>query len=129
MIARDSSNCEKMGIVLKEFGFGNANITQQDLEKQYAVIQLGVDPNRIDILNDIDGVEYPEIKQHHTTGTVHGEPIKYIGLEQLIANKRSTGCSKDEIDVVQLLSIKEKMDHARDLEAQKQKRTGPDTVM
>ena len=42
---------------LKAFGFGSLDVETEDLITTGRVVQLGVKPNRIDILNSISGVD------------------------------------------------------------------------
>lgn len=44
---------------LADFGFGNANISKEDF-LHGMVVQLGYPPNRIDLINSPDGVDFAE---------------------------------------------------------------------
>ena len=59
-IGRSDNNADLMLSVLKEFGFESAGITKEDFLTEGRIIQLGVSPVRIDIMNSIDGVLFEE---------------------------------------------------------------------
>jgi hypothetical protein len=92
-------NAERMLLVLQQFGFGSLGITVEDLIKPGQFVQLGYVPGRIDLLNQISGVETEAIWEHRVHGTLQGLSVAYIGRAELIANKRATGRGKDIDDL------------------------------
>lgn len=95
-------NALKALSVISAFGFSSLNITESDLEKPGAVIQLGFSPVRIDIITELDGVEFEEC--YSKKGKSNFDEIEFdiIGLEDLIKNKKATGRHKDLDDVEHL---------------------------
>ena len=73
------------------------------LEDSGVVFQFGIPPNRIDLLNDIDGVSFDDAWPRRTEvmiGDVADRiPLSYIGLDDLIVNKRVSGRPKDLDDL------------------------------
>jgi hypothetical protein len=63
----------------------------EELLEPGLVLQFGVPPNRIDLLNRIDGVEFPECRDGKVFLTVSDDngdfPAYLIGIDQLIRNK------------------------------------------
>ena len=57
LIRRTSDNAMRVIEALKVFGFASLGITSDDLLSEGRVIQLGVRPNRIDLLNFLSGVD------------------------------------------------------------------------
>src|SRR5260370_33250720 len=53
-------NVQRILRLLAEFGFGSLGIRGQDLLSPGEVIQLGVNPNRIDLLNSISVVSFED---------------------------------------------------------------------
>src|SRR5438874_3898833 len=53
-------NAEKMINVINDFGFGSLQLKKEDFLKEHYITQLGFEPIRIDILNDLDGVSFSE---------------------------------------------------------------------
>jgi hypothetical protein len=67
------------------------------------ILQFGVPPQRVDLLNEIDGVSFAEVWESKiaTTITVPGAPfeIHMMGMDALLKNKRASGRPKDIQDV------------------------------
>ncbi|MCF8151783.1 MAG: nucleotidyltransferase [Burkholderiaceae bacterium] len=101
-IDRDTENAARLMQVLEAFGFGGLGLSQQDFETREHVVQLGYPPFRIDLLTDIDGVEFAQAWPRRETITHKGVPLQFIGLEDLKANKRSVGRPRDLDDLDQL---------------------------
>src|ERR1051325_450768 len=59
-LRRDEPNADKMVRVIHEFGFAATGIMREDFLKPDFVIQLGVEPNRIDLLTGISGVSFSQ---------------------------------------------------------------------
>jgi predicted nucleotidyltransferase len=67
------------------------------------ILQFGVPPNRIDLLNRIDGVSFPECwgPRKEVDLSLRGRrfPVNYIGRQQLIKNKEAARRDKDLDDL------------------------------
>jgi Nucleotidyl transferase of unknown function (DUF2204) len=87
---------------LAEFGFGNVGITAEHLQDPDAVIQLGYEPNRVDLLTGIDGVSFAEAIQDSLPVVFAGTPIRVISRKHLIVNKRTVARPRDLVDAVEL---------------------------
>lgn len=104
-ISRDKANAAKMLAALHDFGFADVGITEGDLLQSDRVIQLGYEPNRIDILTGITGVKFKDAWGKKVQGTISGERTYFIGREDLIVNKRATGREQDIVDANLLENI------------------------
>jgi len=106
---REHDNAVSLFKALEEFWQGDVPQLEDpsELEKRGVIFQFGVPPNRIDLLNDIDGVEFESAWRRRTRVTLEGQsggiPFSYIGLEDLIQNKRASGRPKDQEDLPFLL--------------------------
>jgi hypothetical protein len=69
--------------------------------------RIGVRPNVIELLTQIDGVSFEEAFAGHRTFEIDGRRIPYIGRAALLANKRAAGRAKDLADVEWLESHEE----------------------
>ncbi|MEO6052124.1 MAG: hypothetical protein ABIP78_12450 [Pyrinomonadaceae bacterium] len=95
-------NADRVWRALKQFGAPAFDLEKRDLITSGMVFQIGMPPNRIDIMNKIDGVEF-EGSWPNRKIAVFGElKIPTIGKVELLINKRSTGRPKDQIDVLWL---------------------------
>lgn len=95
-------NAEKVLHTLSQFGFGSVDIQADDFQIPDRVIQLGVRPNRIDLLTGISGVSFDEAWATRLEGPLDGIRTHFIGVTALIRNKESTGRGQDLVDVEEL---------------------------
>jgi hypothetical protein len=100
-------NAERVWIALSNFGAPRSRLTIQDLHTLDNIYQIGVAPNRIDILTSITGVEFDEAWSHRTESQIDGIAVRVIGREELLKNKRATGRPKDLADVAWLEESRE----------------------
>lgn len=107
----EPANAAALFQALLEFWAGNIPGVQraEELCEAGIVIQFGRPPNRIDLLNRIDGVTFSAAWQSRKTvllETPAGDvPLHYIGLEQLIKNKQAANRPKDLEDLAYLRSL------------------------
>ncbi|TLV02550.1 nucleotidyl transferase AbiEii/AbiGii toxin family protein [Dyadobacter luticola] len=97
-------NAEKMLVVLVEFGFASLGYQKDDFLKENIINQIGYPPLRIDILTSIDGVTFSEAVEHRKVILVDSIKVPFIGLSQLIANKKASNRPQDIADVIALKS-------------------------
>ncbi|MGO9482328.1 MAG: nucleotidyltransferase [Candidatus Kryptoniota bacterium] len=111
---RSSENVNQLYAALNEF-WGNSipGVENKDeLMQEGIILQFGVPPNRIDLINDIEGVGFDrawsdrlDAKFPHRGKEV---TIHYIGLAELIKNKKAIGRPKDMDDLEFLNKVYEK---------------------
>ncbi|MES2278329.1 MAG: nucleotidyltransferase [Bacteroidota bacterium] len=99
-------NAGKMQIAIHDFGMSSLGLQKDDFLQAGVITQIGYPPLRIDILNEIDGVSFDEAYQNKAIIDIDGLMINYIGLDDLIKNKISSGRHQDISDVVALRKIK-----------------------
>jgi hypothetical protein len=64
------------------------------------VFHFGQPPNRVDILQKIDGVSFDEAWSNRVEGTIEGVvPSQIISRDDLIRNKLASGREQDLLDV------------------------------
>jgi len=105
LIARDSQNAEKLMVALEEFGFGSVGIERADFEKPGYVIQLGVEPNRIDILTEIISVDFSQAWPNKVIIRHQEIDLPIISILDLIANKESAARDQDLVDAKNLKKL------------------------
>jgi predicted nucleotidyltransferase len=101
-------NAKKMMIVLNEFGMATLGLQKEDFLQKGGITQIGYPPLRIDILNEIDGVNFAEASKNKLIIDVDGMSINYIGLNDLIKNKQVSGRKQDLSDVNELNKLKKR---------------------
>lgn len=63
------------------------------------IFQIGIAPNRVDILTALEGVDFEIACRARTQSTYGGVPIGVLSAEDLILNKRAVGRPQDLLDV------------------------------
>lgn len=101
-------NATKMVQVIKDFGFESLKLTKEDFLKRDFITQLGHEPVRIDILNDLDGVPFEEAWENKRVFDFEGCKINFIGYAELIKIKEKAGRPQDIADVSKLKSRNKK---------------------
>jgi hypothetical protein len=87
---------------LASFGAPLDGISADDLVDPESFYAMGVPPNRIDVLNTIDGITFEDAWPRRVDGRYGDERMWVIGIDDLIANKRAAGRPSDLIDVDRL---------------------------
>jgi len=105
-IERSKENAEKIFSVLTEFGFSSLDIEVEDFMKKNFVIQLGVQPVRIDIITNISGVNFNEAFKFREVKQFGRTTANFISKKFLIKNKKASARKKDLADLELLLKKK-----------------------
>jgi hypothetical protein len=98
------ANAEKAWRALKRFGAPLSEVTIDDFTREDMVYQIGIAPNRVDVLMGLGGVSFDEAWACREHATYDEIPIVIIGKRELIAAKKSTGRPQDLLDVAKLES-------------------------
>ena len=75
------------------------SIHDSDFSRPNVVVQVGMPPNRVDILTGVTGVEFEDAWPDRAEGMVEGVRVPVLGRDALIQNKRAAGRHKDLGDV------------------------------
>lgn len=94
----DEGNAERIIAALAAFGFGEVGLSAHDFQQPDAVIQLGHEPNRIDILTSATGLTFDEAYPHCVRVSVGNLQVPFISVEDLRKNKIATGRLQDLAD-------------------------------
>ena len=95
-------NAERVLQALNDFGFGGMNLTKEDFLEKGQVVQLGYPPNRIDLINSPDGVDFSECYASRLEINIEGLNISVIDLQSLKKNKKASGRLQDLADLENL---------------------------
>jgi len=104
-----SENIEKLYEALKSFwGEVIPHVDSiDDLKKEGMIIQFGLPPNRIDLINSLEPFTFEEAWENRLEEKLEFKgkiyPIYFIGIKDLIANKKLAGRNKDIEDLKFLL--------------------------
>jgi hypothetical protein len=78
-------------------------VTADDFADYGGVLQIGLPPRRIDMLNKISGVTFDQAAAEGETFKIEDRTIRVIGLQALLTNKRAAGREQDLADVAALI--------------------------
>lgn len=99
-------NAKRILAALQDFGFGSINLTENDFTEKGQIIQLGFEPVRVDIINDIKGVSFEEVWEQRITAKYGKIEANFIDLENLIKSKRNSGRPQDYADLQALERVR-----------------------
>lgn len=101
LVRADSSNAARVYCALAAFGapLQAFEVSEQDFATYDGVLQIGLPPRRIDILNRADGITFDEAIADRASFELDGRQIPVIGLAALLKNKRAANRAQDLADV------------------------------
>ena len=107
---------------LKDFGAPLRGITTQDFENKNLVFQMGMPPVRIDILLDVNGIDFEKAWKNRKAALYGQTPIHVLGEEELLFSKKKTGRPQDLVDAEKLkMALEMRKKDARKKAARKKK--------
>jgi len=93
-----AENAAKVWEALKRFGAPLSRMNVSDFHTPDIVYQIGLPPQRIDILTSVSGVEFEAAWRERMSIGVEDLTVSVMGLRQLYENKLSSGRDKDVLD-------------------------------
>jgi len=102
LIEPSAENAKKVLMVLDQFGLGSLNIKSNDIAQPNKIVQLGVEPNRIDLITMLDGVTFDEAYANRQPVTMDHLLLNFLSKPLLIRNKRMVGRPQDLADAARL---------------------------
>src|SRR3989338_458328 len=107
-IKPDPENAKKVYQALKRFGAPLRDLSVEDLCNPEMVYQLGIAPNRIDILMDIGGTSFEKAWKSKKVYHYGKEKLYIIDLANMIRSKKAAGRLQDQLDLGKLLKVGKK---------------------
>lgn len=104
----DPGNALKLTQVLQAFGMGGLNFRADDFLNANNVIQLGLPPNRIDILTDLEALNFEACYASREIVQAGEISVNFLDFESLIVAKTAAGRPQDRVDVKKLRERKSK---------------------
>ncbi len=108
-----AENAIRLYSALNEFWSGDIPglNSADELQEEGVIVQFGVPPNRIDLINLIDGISFEEAWQGRETAVLDIGDTQisaiFIGIDQLILNKEAAARPKDQEDLKYLIKARE----------------------
>ena len=108
LIDRSAGNAARTLVALGQFGAPVDGLTPSDFEDPETVYQIGVEPNRVDILVPIAELDFAVAYRNAVIASYGGVPIRVLALDDLILAKRAAGRDQDLLDLKRLQQAKER---------------------
>ncbi len=96
------ANARKVWRALERFDAPLTDVTQEDFTDEKLVYQIGVEPNRIDIMMGVTGIDFDSAWKNRVESTYGSVPIYIICREDLKKSKRAAGRAQDLLDLEKL---------------------------
>lgn len=113
LIKADFKNGKRIVKALNEFGFKSLNLSEKDFSLKDRIIQLGYEPLRVDILTSIQGCSFEQVWKNKKTGIYGKEKVFFIGIGELIKNKKILKRKEDKVDLNILSAARKKESSGR----------------
>lgn len=103
-IEKTKENAINIFNALDEFGVP-FKISPDDFLAPNSVLQIGIEPNRIDILTDIDGLKFEDAWNNKQVAKFDELQTYTLEIHDIIKNKEASNRPKDQLDLVQLKEL------------------------
>ena len=105
------SNLFRVIAALEAFGVAElaATLDPEIWAKSGATIRLGTPPLQVDVLLQLSGISFDRVAAGAVAGQYGPVAVRFIGLQELLVNKRAAGREKDLADVAALESGEERL--------------------
>ena len=101
-VGDNADNATRVFRALAEFGAPLSGVEPADFAKPDLIYQLGMPPARIDVLTSITGVDFEAAWSRRSEAAYGDVTVPFIGLEDLLHNKRTTARASDLADCERL---------------------------
>jgi hypothetical protein len=96
--ANSPQNIAAIRKTLVQFGFSKKDFNVKTFSTPGNIITFGVEPVRVDLINEIAGVEFKDAWAGKVRGTYGSAIVNFIGRQELIKNKLATPREQDKVD-------------------------------
>jgi len=101
-VAVSPVNAAKLVEVFSRFGMRDSAVTAELFQEKGSIIRMGLPPMRIEILTEIDGVNFDECFAARITAEIDDQQVNIISKKHLKMNKKASGRHKDLDDIENL---------------------------
>ncbi len=104
LVRAERANAHRVYAALAAFGAPLAafEVGEGDFATYDGVLQIGLPPRRIDIINRADGISFDEAVAAGDGLDIEGRRVPVIGRDALLKNKRASGRPQDLADIAAL---------------------------
>ena len=110
LVRATAANAQRVYRALAAFGapLQSFEVQEADFATYDGVLQIGLPPRRIDILNRASGISFDDAIAGAGSFELEGRQIPMISLAALLRNKRAAGRAQDLADLAALERLSEK---------------------
>lgn len=101
-IERTADNADRVLAALRRFGAPLRVLSKDDLTSPGTFYQIGLPPNRIDIITQLEEMDFAGCWQRRKTVSMGELNVEYIAIDDLIENKERTARPHDLADAEHL---------------------------
>ena len=103
-VSATRANLFRVKAALEVFGLSElAEVIDPEIwAKTGSTLRFGEAPTQVDVLLQLTGVDFNAVDRGAVDGRYGAVPVRFIGLGDLLANKRAAGRPKDLADVAAL---------------------------
>ncbi|MEY2779333.1 MAG: hypothetical protein RL623_513 [Actinomycetota bacterium] len=98
----DPSNAERIVMSLESFGFDGLGLSAEDFQELGVVVQLGHEPQRVDILTFATGLDFATAYENRIMVSIGSLEVPFVLINDLRTNKLATGRLRDIADAADL---------------------------
>lgn len=98
-------NAQRVYQALATFGAPLDDVSIDDFANRDMVYQIGIEPNRIDILMGVEGIPFDAAFERAERSSYGGVPIRILAVDDLIATKQAAGRPQDQLDLTRLAKV------------------------
>jgi hypothetical protein len=102
------TNAQRVVRALKRFGAALHGVRTSDLSRPGMILQIGVEPIRIDIITDVDGLTFASAWKRRVRVSLGKTVVSVLSVQDLLINKRQLGRPNDLVDVARLEALEPK---------------------
>jgi hypothetical protein len=95
-------NAARAYLCLAQFGAPLDGVSVADLADPSMIYQIGVEPNRIDIIMGVPGLDFASALGRAVHSTYGGQPIRVLAFDDLATAKQAAGRPQDLLDLERL---------------------------
>ena len=97
-------NAARVMRALARFGAPLDVVVEADFTDPDVVFQIGVAPNRIDVMTSVAGLQFQDAYARRVESTYGGAPVAFPSKQDLVAAKRASARPQDMLDADRLES-------------------------
>lgn len=101
-IERSPDNAGRVLLALREFGAPLRDVSLDDLTAPGVFYQIGLPPSRIDIITQLEGMDFWACWQRRKSVELGDLRVDYISAADLLTNKERTARPQDLVDAQNL---------------------------